>query len=76
MDNNQCNDHFQHECQKSDEVVFSATSFACTSTEPGIKSNDNTWVGLGNSRDVLIGNEYKSAEDCSDLSRKREKITL
>jgi len=35
-------------------------------------SNDDSCIGLGNGTDVLIGNEYKGAEDCLGLSKKRK----
>jgi len=35
-------------------------------------SNNDAWVGLGNGVDVLISNEYKGAEDCLGLSKKRK----
>jgi len=70
------NDNDNHTSDVSVEVVFPATSFACTYTKLGIMSNDNTWVGLGNGRDVLVGNEYKSAEDRLDFLKKVRKNRL
>jgi len=48
------------------EVVPSVSSFACTCTKPGLKSNNNSWVGVGNDRDGLLDNEYKGADSYLD----------
>jgi len=56
------------------EVVPSVSSFACTYTKPGLKSNDNSWVGQGNGRDGLLDNEYKGADSCLDLLQSKKEI--
>jgi len=48
------------------EVVPSVPSFACSCTKPGLKSNGNSWVGVGNGRHGLLDNECKGADSCLD----------
>jgi len=66
-----------HECKKSEvfvEITYSATSLAySTCTYPVLSYNNNSWVGLGNTRDVLFSNRFKGADDCAELSKKRKK---
>jgi len=58
------------------EVVPSVPFFAGTCTKPGLKSNGDSWVGVGNGRDGLLDNEYKGADSCLDYDFRMQVLAV
>jgi len=53
----------------SEVSVEVVPSLACTYTKPEIKSNNDSWVGQGNSSVGLFNNRYKGADTaCADTA--------